>query len=982
MPHFIRARRAAAALLFALSHTLAAPLPAQNCGNHLVHQPLLDLLPAGAETHRAVADGDWSASGTWLGGAVPDHGALVLIPAGRTVTVDRIVAARLETVRVDGTLRFQHDVATRLMVDTLFSAPGSRFEMGTPQQPIRADVTAELVILADGPIDEAVDPQQIGRGLVLHGPTRICGSYRQPRLPLQQDLPAGSQLLWLERPTLTLDPIPGWRVGDEVVVAGTSYDPQGSDHDDTRFHDEVLTVRGLLGPLVGFTNNGITQGNPAPANALRFDHVRPDSFVRDMLRIPVANLTRNVIVRSEDPTVPVRERGHVMVMHEPDVIIENALFRDLGRSDKTRNADDPVINADGSPGFGTNPRGRYGLHLHRNLPRSGALDPGCAPSIVRGCVVRGSPGWGLVHHDSHAILEDNVVFDVVGSGIVAEAGNEVGAWRNNLAIKMRGDDADRHQEINPRLARYDFGFNGEGYWLQGSPRVEFVGNVAASCAGPGFALFSHADAIQNRDAETIPIAHLEPELAGIVGPGVTQIDISHLPFVRFHDYEALNCHTGILTWHNNRNDDGVAGFVCPCDRLDHRFRSRFDNFRLWSIYGDGIFTQYTTQADFTNGVILGNPRSPVPVYLRDDGAGRGNGISQNGPAQNLGYGVLWIEGFTNGMRVPTAGREWDPSEPLARSLMTTVLFNRVTHVFSKRAVNFGVDQPFPGFFAPHQIWTAGLPGGNAPPTAAFVARPLGGQAQLLDARSSFDPDPAAALTLAGNGIVAYGWDLDGDGDHDAFGETIVVHPTTAQQVTLTVWDHQAATRTATQTVVPANTTYGELLVDGDFASTTPYLAGWQLSTPTAGAGWAVRDCQRLGTTLHAIGQQWGVAGLAQIVRDRKARRGINRLRWRLFNTEGDARPNSIRVRVWGVHGELQGSAEGDGPSALGTVPMDATLLYDQTEGGVSHGWRAFDQPIDFGAAGFEFVYIDVRIRGVSAAAGDDVRLDDLSVRGL
>lgn len=976
MPRLSSSRCAATALLLALS----APVLAQNCGNQHVHQALLDLLPIGAETHRAVAPGNWSSPATWRGGLVPGDGALVIIPDGLAVIVDRVDTARLETVRVDGTLRFQPDVSTRLMVDTLFSAPGGRFEMGTPLQPVQANVTAELVILDDGPIDTAVDPQQLGRGLVLHGPTRICGNYRTPRLPLQQDVPGGATFLWLERETLSLDPIPGWRLGDEVVVAGTSYNPQGSDHDDTRFHDEVLTVTDLLGPLVGFTNNGITPGGAMPVNILRFDHARPTTYLRDLLRIPVANLTRNVVVRSEDANVPVRERGHVMVMHDPDVIIENALFRDLGRSDKTRNVDDPVINVDGSPGFGTNPRGRYGLHLHRNLPRSGALSPGCSPSIVRGCVVRGSPGWGLVQHDSYAILEDNVVFDVLGSGIVAEAGNEVGAWRNNLALKMRGDDDDRRQEINPRLARYDFGFNGEGYWLQGSPRVEFVGNVAASCAGPGFALFSHADAILNRDAQYIPVGHLEPELAGFAGPNATQVDISHLPFVGFRNYEALNCHTGILTWHHMRNDDGVAGFTCPCDFIEHRRRSRFDDFRLWSIYGDGIFTQYTTQTDFTNGIIIGDPDAPVPLYLRDDGAGRGNGISQNGPAQNLGFGVLWVEGFTNGMRVPTAGRQFAPTESLSRSLAATILFHRVTHVFSKRGVNFGVDERFPDFFAPIGVWALGLPLGNVPPTASFVASSLGGQAQVLDASASFDPDPASQLTLAGNAIVAYAWDLDGDGLHDAYGRTVVVHPTTAQQVTLTVWDHQAAIATTTLTVAPTTSTYGELVVDGDFASTAPYLPGWQLTTPAANDGWATRDAQQQSGELQVIGQQWGVAGLAQIIRDRGARRGVNRMRWRLRNTEGDGQSNSIRLRVWGIDGELQGSAEGDGPSAIGTVPMQATLLYDQFEGGSNHGWLGFNQPIDFGS-GYQFVYIEVRIRGVNAAAGDDVRLDDVSIRG-
>lgn len=165
-----------------------------------------------------------------------------------------------------------------------------------------------------------------------------------------------------------------------------------------------------------------------------------------------------------------------MVMHNPDVIIRGASFIDFGRSFKDKLVDEPALNIDGSPGAGANQRGRYVLHLHRNLPRMNQpLDTATAtPARVEDCVVWGGPGWGFVHHDSFAVFENNVAFDVAGSDFVQEAGNEIGLWRGNLSIKTTGD-SDPRMTVEPfgpganRVARFDFGFNG-ALSLEPTPR--------------------------------------------------------------------------------------------------------------------------------------------------------------------------------------------------------------------------------------------------------------------------------------------------------------------------------------------------------------------------------------------------------------------------------------------------------------------------------------------------------------------------------
>src|SRR6185436_16198641 len=90
-------------------------------------------------------------------------------------------------------------------------------------------------------------------------------------------------------------------------------------------------------------------------------------------------------------------------------------------------------------------------------------EPGDAPVRVRGCVATHSPGWGFVNHSSNVDIDDNVTFNVAGSGFVTEAGDEVGSFRHNLAVRSKGsgDDEDSRRKLQ------DFGHEGDGFWFQG-----------------------------------------------------------------------------------------------------------------------------------------------------------------------------------------------------------------------------------------------------------------------------------------------------------------------------------------------------------------------------------------------------------------------------------------------------------------------------------------------------------------------------------
>ncbi|NEP18780.1 MAG: hypothetical protein F6J97_18085, partial [Leptolyngbya sp. SIO4C1] len=343
----------------------------------------MDLVPQARATHIATKSGSWFDPSTWKGGKVPGDGARVLINKDVSVRYDGESEARLKTVRLDGQLTFATNQDTKMVVDTFVETESGILNIGTAANPIQANKTAQIVIASKEAIQKNWDPQQLSRGIITHGKVNIYGADKADFVGLAKDLQAGDRELVLKgKPT-------GWQVGDKLVLGGTSYGWNGSDDDNSRFKDEVLTITEISGNRVRFTNDDITEGDNT---VLRFNHTRPDIPEKNQLQLYVANTTRNVTIETEGgEDTPIKQRGHVMFMHNPDVRIHNAGFYHLGRSDKRKLVDDVGKNVDGSNGSGSNPRGRYSLHFHR----TGAEDLNGPAAMAQGNAVVGSPGWGI-----------------------------------------------------------------------------------------------------------------------------------------------------------------------------------------------------------------------------------------------------------------------------------------------------------------------------------------------------------------------------------------------------------------------------------------------------------------------------------------------------------------------------------------------------------------------------------------------------------
>ncbi|NET36305.1 MAG: hypothetical protein F6K19_30480 [Cyanothece sp. SIO1E1] len=944
------------------------------------HLALFDLVPHAAATHKAVRDGSWFDPKTWEGGRIPGEGANVLISKGLNIRYDGESDASLKTVRLDGHLSFAHDQNTKLVVDTFVTDAGSMLEIGTKANPIQADKQARIIIDGSEPIDKKWDPTEISRGLITHGQVRIHGAEKADFLALAEDAQAGdSELVLKDAPT-------GWKVGDQLVLGGTSYNKNGSDEDNTRFRDEVLTITEISGNRVKFTNNDVANGDNT---VLRFDHTRPEGFEKYDLNLYVGNTSRNVSVETADAdNVPTKQRGHVMFMHNPDVEVHNAGFYELGRHDKNRIADDNGLMPDGTVGKGTNQRGRYALHFHK----TGYDDINSTPSVATGNAVVGSPGWGIVHHSSHLVLEDNVVFDVVGSAIIAEGGGEIGAWRNNLTIKTTGDDDpmanfDGHQ----RTQRFDMGFNGEGYWVQGASQVIMQDNKAISAAGGGINIFSGVDQDEKaREVKEFAVKNLSPEMQqALRAQGVDNeyIDVKSLPLREFSGFEAYNSDFGIITWNHMRNQDGLGQF--NAGGIRHDLRSKISDFKLWGIHGQGIFTQYTTQTDFENGLILGNPDDPVPLKNAINGNGRGHGISSNEVSQDITYKNLHVEGFARGIKVPTAGLAQTRRQDLpylASTIENSTFVNNEVNITNQPSELAHQARPFSDHFRiVNTTFESDAP--NQGPTPSFTSENVGAQKFMrFDASASVDQDASKALkNIVGNGIAAYGWDFDSDGEIDKYGMKAnhQFDKTGNHDVTLTVWDSQGATQTLTQQVEVAPAEYPNLFKDGSFSSPDSLVTKLGLDPSAPNRGWVLSNMtldQNMGDGGAAVLDRGSDRGkLTQVVFNDGVYKGKQTFSFDLKNTEGGRGDNRIVVTLFGTQQEFGYVTPQDGARPVEGIPLEQEILYQEIFKGDTFNWKTFSQEIDLGD-GFQFIGFNISTTGTGSQK-DFVAVDNVFLGG-
>jgi len=540
---------------------------------------MIDLLAPEDATHVAVSSGDWSDPATWADGRVPDQDADVFIPRDIAVRYDVSSDAELHIVRVDGQLNFATDTDTKLVLETMITNFASTLTVGTREQPVEVGVSAEIII-ADNPIDLAADPTQIGHGVVTHGKVEIHGASKAPYLKLAVEPEAGDTTLVLE------GDVGSWQVGDSLVVMGTQY--LGNDANGIlQTQDEEVTIVAI----------DAATGTVTLDRALQYDHTTPEFQGRDgidaELSVYVGNSSRNVTIASENPD---GVRGHVMFMHNADVEVRFAEFDELGRTDKSIpintnelwDADDwsnrgpGIKNGPGEEVIGTarnpgdeNVEGRYALHIHQ----AGAEEDATL-AVLEGNAVTGSPGWGIVHHDSHAAIDYNFVYGVAGAGIVSEDANETGQWIGNFVTSTVGTGRDPDYDGDANVLTLeksgDFGIEGVAYESQ-ARQVLQQDNIAAN-SKTAWMFNTSETSTRGADADVIQF-----DTSGNPFVEKERLDEEDAAVIGFSGNQIIAVNEGIFTGH--RNIDNATDI-----------QQTFEGLVAWEVQDDAInFFNYTNE---------------------------------------------------------------------------------------------------------------------------------------------------------------------------------------------------------------------------------------------------------------------------------------------------------------------------------------------------------------------------------------------------
>ena len=516
------------------------------------HTPAVSGVPQGIPyfcadpTVVSVASGAWSDSQTWSTGKPPISNDKVRIAPGHSVILDEVSNARLDCVEVRGVLRFAIGKNTRLTVANLTVLDEGTLEVGTAAEPLAPGAVAEIVI-ADQPIDQMIDPAQIGTGVEGLGTIVMHGSAKLPTfVRLANEAAAGDTILQFE------EALHGWTPGDRLVIPDTRQLRTNERGVDYQPQDEQVEIKDVSGTRVTIVQ------------PLRYAHKGARDAGGKLEFLPhVGNVSRNVVIRSENPA---GTRGHILFTSHANVDFRYVEVRDMGRT-KMGVLDNSEFNASGQlVRFGTNQIGRYAIHFHHAFGPKQSPANGYQFTLIGNSVV-GAPKWGITVHNSHyGLVRDNVVYNTRGAGIVTEDGTEsFNVFDHNFALRAEGSG-----DFAPRSgyggAGPDPGGEGAGFWFRG-PNNYIRNNVAANADAFGFGLAAGSlDTVRIPAFKGADTSREEETVA---------LDTTDAPVLEFNNNEAYGAMqagvawgwngtiTNLRAWHTSRH--GVTAM--PTDKL-------------------------------------------------------------------------------------------------------------------------------------------------------------------------------------------------------------------------------------------------------------------------------------------------------------------------------------------------------------------------------------------------------------------------------
>jgi cell migration-inducing and hyaluronan-binding protein len=392
----------------------------------------------------AVKAARWSDPATWPGRKVPKAGDSVTIAAGKSVLLD-VSPPALNGLTIMGKLAFADTADLELTTEWIMLH--GELEIGTEAKPHTRKATITLTDTVRGEAMMGMGD----RGIMISGGTlNLHGDRTNAWSKLAKTAKAGSTSLEVLNAS-------GWRVGDEIVLASTDFDPRQA---------ERRTVTAVSGNTLSIDK---------PLQFMHFGEITYDVDERG----EVGLLTRNIKIQASEDAAQSYFGGHVMAMVTSKMFVSAVEFNRMGQH---------LTLA------------RYPIHWHLNGEGKGQYIRNSAiHDTFNRCVT--------VHGTNNLRIENNVTYNTVGHCFFLEDGIETGnQYVRNLAIQTKChptkpcvptnlaangdiDNANRQEMRKISFSGKDTLLPSDNtaasFWIT-NPNNDYIDNVAAGSDENGF----------------------------------------------------------------------------------------------------------------------------------------------------------------------------------------------------------------------------------------------------------------------------------------------------------------------------------------------------------------------------------------------------------------------------------------------------------------------------------------------------------------
>ena len=395
----------------------------------------------------AVAAANWSDPATWPNGKVPAAGDKVEIARDKSVVLD-VSPPALGGVTINGKLTFADNADVELTTEWIMLH--GELAIGTEEAPHKRKATITFV---NNVPNEDVMGGMGDRGIMISGGTlNLHGDRTHTWTKLSETAAAGAT-------SIKVLNAEGWRVGDEIILASTDFDPRQA---------ERRTIAAIRG-------NTITLDKK-----LEYMHFGKITFDVDE-RGEVGLLTRNIRIQASEDAAQSYFGGHIMAMPSSRMYVSGVELNRMGQHMTLA---------------------RYPIHWH--------LVGDARGQYIKNAAIHDTFNRCVTVHGTHNLrVENNVTYNTVGHCFFLEDGIETGnQFVKNLAIQTKCHPTKKCQPTNlaangeldytyeNRMAYRRASFSGKdtllpsdntvaSYWIT-NPDNTFIDNVAAGSDENGF----------------------------------------------------------------------------------------------------------------------------------------------------------------------------------------------------------------------------------------------------------------------------------------------------------------------------------------------------------------------------------------------------------------------------------------------------------------------------------------------------------------